>query len=104
MVGGRRGAPHRLPRARTAGRLRLLLGAQAAHGSRGPSSARAEALLSPPRRLAGSRVSSPAALGRGGLMLGPCLPVAGVRGAAGLILLSRQAAGCGRGGLWSPGA
>lgn len=37
-------------------------------------------------------------------MLGPCLPVAGVRGVPGLILLSRQAADCGRGGLWSPGA
>lgn len=86
-------------RTRTAGRLRLLVGAQAAHGSRGPSGARAGALLSAPRRLAGSRGSSPAALGHRGLKLGPCRPVAGVRGAPGLILLSRQAAGCGQGGL-----
>lgn len=86
-------------RARTAGRLRLLLGAQAAHGSRGPSGAGAGALLSAPRRLAGCRGSSPTALGRGGLKVGPCRLVAGVHGAPGLILLSRQAAGCGRGGL-----
>lgn len=98
---GRRGAPHRLPR--TAGRFHLLLGAQAAHGSRGPSSAPTGALLSTPRRLAGSRGSLLAALGRGGLQLGPCRPVARVCGAPGLILLSSQAAGCGRAGC-EPGS
>lgn len=77
------------------GRLRLLLGAQAAHRSRGPSGARAGALVFLPRRLAGPRGSSPAALGRGALQLGPRRPVAGGRGARGRILPSSQAAGCG---------